>query len=482
MNIVIIQEKLLLLVRLQKRCRSVQTRRRVQSQQKSSDTQKSSRHAEEFRHTEEFRTQKSRDTQKSSDTAEEFRHYRRVETRRRVQRQTQKSPNKHGRSQQVKNTEEGKRGGRVKVNKESVKSAERGRSISSGSHGERASTPRPMYKCPRSDTCKYVGIRSNMRRHITAYHDGFDLKTLELERITGEELEKIKTKRQVIPKKGRYAQSDKEVVQQLFEVEDRTTSWVAETINSTRSVLTDVNSVISLDSSKLEGLTCTDEELCHYLSMPTFGSNLSTPRIPSLLFPPRSSTVTTVSAPVDRLLEYRYLLEELQKIIYQDRVDVLDEEEISRRLLFHFGKLPTKFSEVLDDLIAEAAFLHAEKEVERIKNRAVVKQGVKNAILEQQRAAAAALLEQQSTMTLQQLELDKSLVDETVITLTRKAGQSVEQQSSERLVSQTTVDLTDIPQTELERLQQQTEKLQHVENYKKLITITITITVDLGPN
>ena len=200
----------------------------------------------------------------------------------------------------------------------------------------------------------------------------------------------------------------------------------------------------------------------------TSDSNLSTPKIPSLSFPPRSSTITTVSAPVDRLLEYRYLLEELQKIIYQDRVDVLDEEEISRRLLFHFGKLPTKFSEVLDDLIAEAAFLHAEKEVERIKNRAIVKQAVKNAILEQQQAAAAALLEQQSTMTLQQLELDKNSVDQSAITSTRKTEQSVEQ-----LLDESLVDLTDEPQTELERLQQQTEKLQQEldQNRQRLLEL-----------
>ena len=238
---------------------------------------------------------------------------------------------------------------------------------------------------------------SNVRRHITTYHDGFDVKTLILEKVTGEELEKVMAKRQTVAEKGRQAQNKEKMVQQLSETDDRTTSWVAETINSTRNTLTDVSSVISLDSSKLGGLTCTDEELCHYLSMPNFSSNLSTPKIPSLSYTLRPSTVTTVSAPVDRLLEYRYLLEELQRIIYQDRVDALDEEEISRRLLFHFGKLPTKFSEVLDDLIAEAAFLHAEKEVERIKNRAIVKQAVKNAILEQQQAAAAALLEQQST-------------------------------------------------------------------------------------
>ena len=78
------------------------------------------------------------------------------------------------------------------------------------------------------------------------------------------------TKRQIIPEKGRYAQNKEKVVRQPSETGDRTTSWVAETINSTRNTLTDVSSVISLDSSKLEGLTCTDEELCHYLSMPNF--------------------------------------------------------------------------------------------------------------------------------------------------------------------------------------------------------------------
>ena len=212
--------------------------------QKSSESEKSSE------------LQKSRDTQKSSETPKST--------------ETQKSPNKHGRGRQMKKTAEGKGDGRVKVNKESVKSAERCQSVSSGSHKGRSSTPRPIYRCPRSDTCKYVGMISNVRRHITTYHDGFDLKTLILEKVTGEELEKVMTKRQTVAEKGRQAQNKEKMVQQLSETDDRTTSWVAETINSTRNTLTDVSSVISLDSSKLGGLTCTDEELCHYLSMPNF--------------------------------------------------------------------------------------------------------------------------------------------------------------------------------------------------------------------
>ena len=84
--------------------------------QKSSESEKSS---ETIRAQKSSELQKSRDTQKSSETPKST--------------ETQKSPNKHGRGRQIKKTAEGKGDGRVKVNKESVKSAERCQSVSSGS-------------------------------------------------------------------------------------------------------------------------------------------------------------------------------------------------------------------------------------------------------------------------------------------------------------------------------------------------------------
>ena len=54
---------------------------------------------------------------------------------------------------------------------------------------------------------------SNVRRHITTYHDGFDVKTLILEKVTGEELEKVMTKRQTVAEKGRQVQNKEKMVQ-----------------------------------------------------------------------------------------------------------------------------------------------------------------------------------------------------------------------------------------------------------------------------